>query len=154
MTLSCYIFTTAQVRLSAVCVCVSKKKKKRETGRPVSKRLDTAYTILYYEKVNMVTSVLNLQAADPYHAVVGSDNALNTINLKKLKEDCINYLRSKLFFLPSTNVVGGEKGLLLNNTSFPTLANELERIVHPTRYFWINCRDLGTLHRRFLFFCV
>lgn len=79
-----------------------------------------------------------------------SDNALNTTNLNKLKEDCIHYLKSKLFFLSVTNAaVGGDKGMLLNNTSFPTLAKELERIAHPKRYCWIDCRDLGTLHKRF-----
>jgi hypothetical protein len=84
---------------------------------------------------------------------VESDNALNTINLQKLKEDCICFLKSKLFFLSAINA-GGDKGLLLNNTTFPTLANELERIVHPTRFFFIDCRDLGTLHKRFLYYCV
>ena len=80
-----------------------------------------------------------------------SGHTSNVETLLKIKENCIHYLQSKRFFLSATNI-GGDKGILLANRSCQTIANELAKVAYPASISWVDCRDLGTLHKRFVNF--
>jgi hypothetical protein len=73
--------------------------------------------------------------------------------LCKIKEDCIHYLRSKRVFSSTIiegTLIGGEKGILLDDTNFPTLSRELPIIVQAETISKIDFSDVGALNHRFL----